>query len=90
MKLLSLPLILAGGLIPAAASWSIGHLALRKQDISGVLKFAIGAALLSTIIFFFANAGFAERYTFFALALVCLAPVYKGLRIAWRTPLATV
>jgi hypothetical protein len=90
MKLLTLPLIFAGGLIPAAASWSVGHLALRKQELPGILKFAIGAALLSTAIFFLGIAGYAERYAFFALALVCLAPVYKGLRIEWRTPLAAL
>ncbi len=88
--MLTLPFIFAGGLIPAAASWSVGHLALRKQEIPGILKFAIGAALLSTAIFFLGIAGFAERYSFFALALVCLAPVYKGLRIEWRTPLAAL
>ena len=85
--MLTLPLIFAGGLIPAAASWSLGHLALRKQELPGILKFGVGAALLSTAIFFLANAGFAERYAFFALALLCLAPVYKDLRIEWRTPL---
>ena len=88
MKLPTLLLIFAGGLIPAAASCSLGHLALRKQRIPGILKFAIGAALLSTAIFFLATAGFAERDTFFVLGLVCIAPVYKGLRLAWRTPLA--
>lgn len=88
--LFTLPLIFAGGLLPAAAAWSIGHLALRQQELPGVLKFAIGAAILSTAIFFLGSAGFAERYAFLALAPICLAPVYKGLRIKWRTPLAAL
>lgn len=86
--MLTLPLIFAGGLIPAAASWSLGHLALRKQEIPGILKFGAGAALLSTLIFVLGITGFADKYAFFALSLLCLVPVYKGLRIEWRTPLA--
>ncbi len=90
MELLTLLLIILGGLVPAAASWSVGHLLLRRQQMSGVLKFAAGAALLSTLIFLLAQAGLAERYTFYGLALLALAPTYKELKIQWRTPLTAL
>jgi len=80
MELFTLPLIFLGALVPAAAAWSAGHLALRKQQMPGVLKFAAGAALLSTVILLLGLTGFAEKYAFFALGLLCLAPAYKDLR----------
>ena len=90
MGLLTLPLIILGGLVPAAASWSAGHLLLRNHQMSGMLKFAAGAALLSTVIFLLSMIGLAERFTFFLLGLLALVPTYKGLTIRWRTPLTAL
>src|SRR4030095_10047364 len=72
--------ILFGAAFTIAASYSLGHLCLRRIPAPRVCALPVGAAILSTIILILLLAGAAGPASFAALGALSLAPML------WRNP----
>jgi hypothetical protein len=68
-------LVIFGALFTLAAAYSLGRAAVWKWNASASVTLAIGAALLSTLIFFLRLAGYAWPRYMFTLGIACLAPL---------------
>ncbi len=71
--MLAFALVIFGAFFTLAAAFSLGRAAVWKWNTSASVTLAVGAALLSTLIFFLRLAGYAWPRYMFALGLACLA-----------------
>ena len=73
-----------GALLTLGAAYSVGSLATRKTTLSPVLRFAIGAAILSNLIFGLMCLRVAGVAGMLSLGLVCLLP--GAFILEWKRP----
>ena len=66
-------LVIFGAFFTLAAAFSLGRAAVWKWNTSASVTLAVGAAFLSTLIFFLRLAGYAWPRYMFALGMACLA-----------------
>ena len=65
--------ILLGGSLPVVSAYCLGRFLLRRLPLPGAIALAVGAALLSHLIFLTLLAGAANLWTFLLLAVVTAA-----------------
>ncbi len=73
--ILGLALILAGGLLPVAAAWSLGRFVTARQPFPEVVRLAVGAAVESLLIFLLLAAGIAHSWVTLPLCALAVAPL---------------